>query len=115
MQKPISANGPNAVAVTLLVARALIEDPRNWTQGDLARDIHGAVVPLLSPEASAWSALAAIYVAADPNIDLVIEATAALRQVLEMSISEFNDTSTHQEVLGAFGAAWRLEWPRGKW
>lgn len=113
---------PENVADTLRAARALIEDPKHWTKGALAKpkkrssDDEGMTAQ--DPRAGAWCAVGAIK-----RVDGVFEdaALVALAQVLDWSgnaylygpahardeIVDFNDARIrrHKEVMRAFDKA----------
>jgi hypothetical protein len=91
-------------------ARALIADPAAWTQGEFARDAHGAPVSWRSKEAvqfCVWGALnrTAYEMTGDRRraITLADRAAAAMREP-GGSLSRINDTGTHEDVLDIFDA-----------
>lgn len=92
------------VKEVLIAARAKIEDPKNWTQGECARDSKGKEVHSRNERAVCWCSIGAIahasgfYYGFDKTI-------AALESVIPGSISTFNDTHTHAEVLAKFDEA----------
>jgi hypothetical protein len=91
----------------LIAARAKIERPENWTQGVFARDSQGRDVTAKDKTSVCWCALGAVIAT---NISYEDEelATNYLRIELDAygnSITKFNDTSTHAEVLAMFDRA----------
>jgi hypothetical protein len=88
---------------TLKAARQLITDPAKWTQGWFARNAAGENVNALSQSAVCFCALGALdkFNAVPATIDAI---TRQLPSDL-VTISKFNDTHTHAEVLALFDAA----------
>ena len=62
----------------LRAARARIADPKNWTQGEMARDGSGKACPARSPNAVCWCAMGAVKVS---GADFYSEAADLLWQV----------------------------------
>jgi hypothetical protein len=91
---------------TLKAARALITDPAKWTQGAQARDKRGQPFSTHNDNAVCWCALGAIEKVADPYSEEAYEAAKKLRSISPNgTVSDFNDTHTHVEVLALFDAA----------
>lgn len=99
---------PSTVDV-LKKARALIEKPKNWTQHEYARNKLGENVLSLSPAATCWCALGAIIKFSD-GAHVISHAERALERVIagRLSVSSFNDSHSHAEVLAAFDRAIEL-------
>jgi hypothetical protein len=92
----------------LVAARALIEQPKAWTQGEYARDKKGNRVPLTSRQATCWCAMGATGRAQAGNIPAGVRARDRLRAAIgDRSIPGWNDAPerTHAEVLAAFDRA----------
>lgn len=91
---------------TLKAARQLISDPAKWTQGELARDADGKQVPPLDDNATCWCSIGALRKAAGFG-DIYKGPFGALyfKVPTKGSVSDFNDTHTHAEVLALFDAA----------
>lgn len=88
----------------LTKARALISDPARWTQRSAAKDVSGNDVLANSPKAVCWCSAGALLKASRrSSIGFVPMGT--LSQEMEFSVSYFNDSHTHAEVLAAFDKA----------
>lgn len=92
------------VKEVLIAARAKIADPANWTQGTLARDVHGTPVGVLSKRASCWCSVGAVA-ECSTSVDITNEAMFLLAKVCEGPAEAFNDRRTHAEVLAKFDEA----------
>ncbi len=87
----------------LVASRKKIENPENWMQGALARDANGALVEPASKRAVCWCAIGAIQAAAWP-CDYPV--ARKLETYIEpLLVDEFNDSSTHDQVLALFDRA----------
>lgn len=90
----------------LIAARALINNPKHWTQGEFARDKTGQSVYPDDENATCWCSLGAIdkvepdYMSKDAH-----NARSFLRTEMKLSIPEFNDFKSHAEVLDAWDRA----------
>jgi hypothetical protein len=99
----------------LKAARALIADPKHWTQGELARDADGNPEDEYQPEAVCFCSVGALMRAARVVGDDLNEARfGAFTQVGNitldlrgLTIVEFNDAedTTHADVLAVFDKA----------
>lgn len=94
----------------LVRGRQLIEDPRHWTKGRFARYADGQEAFYASPEATCWCSLGAVFKAAWEFQESRYDAHSALQSCLggKMTVGQFNDRSTHAEVLGLFDRAINL-------
>lgn len=93
----------------LVDARKAIEDPEHWTQGACARDAQGNEVDETSRFAASWCAVGATYKALRAaRQDMATQLIDALSRACNASISEYNDTHTHEEVLAMFDKAIEL-------
>jgi hypothetical protein len=99
-----------SAANNLRAARALIEDPKHWTQGSYGLDSsgHGVSTRRINEAVCfcSWGALVRV------GID-VIGGRSAEERYLDMGmgnrgVGNFNDTHTHAEVLAAFDKAIEL-------
>lgn len=90
----------------LIAARAKIERPETWTQGTFSRNSRGEDISSpKSKNAVCWCSLGAI-IAEAPSYDDELYAAKILSLVINNhSIAQFNDSSTHTEVLAAFDRA----------
>jgi hypothetical protein len=87
----------------LKAAKALITDEKNWAQGCIARSASGEEVGALNPTACRFCAVGAIQkVATDESRIPVID---ILRSLAKGSVSFFNDSHSHAEVLSLFDLA----------
>ena len=102
------------VTEVLMEARYLISSPERWTQGANARNARGRRTHWGSPEAVCWCANGAIAkvaaTAAEPRIgfDFLVErARVRLDRAVDHPYGAFtfNDSHTHEEVLGMFDRA----------
>ncbi len=88
-------------------ARALIADEKNWTQRVSARNKSGLEVPVLNSEASCFCAVGALDrftngIAFGSAAYLLLKKEAGAKY---LTVSDFNDTHTHAEVLAIFDRA----------
>lgn len=93
----------NPVRETLIKAKALITDPKNWTQGAYARTGDGVPVPLSHSAAVCFCSMGAIR-----RISGELGAPyQALKREIGPSdmVCEYNDSHTHEEVLALFDKA----------
>lgn len=95
----------------LTKARALIEDPAHWLQGQGAVNLQGKVVNPSDPEALAFCAVGAVHRA---RAILGVREFAAIRVLQhhlpsgyrgQTELMSFNDKATHAAVLALFDAA----------
>jgi hypothetical protein len=117
-----------SVSQTLRAARAIIEDPAHWTTDFAARDKDGNVVTSLDRRARCFCSLGAIHRAvyqSNENYRLLPPDQLALARVVEgvainrlqaaidaaidpmtvESVTHYNDTHSHEDVLAIFDAA----------
>ena len=95
---------------TLVKARALIRDPKDWIQGTAARDVYGMHASALSAGATRFCAVGAVRrVSKLSLLDTEYKlATLALQTALKGgSVSIFNDRlgRKHSEVIAVFDRA----------
>lgn len=87
-------------------ARATIALPENWTQGAYARNKQGAACSALNKTARCWCASGALHKAWQGNYSvLYVDALNILGRVAGMSIIDYNDRHTHEELLAVFDKA----------
>jgi hypothetical protein len=100
----VAASG--SLAEKLIAARALIADPKNWTQDVMASRADQMECEPRDPDAVCWCSLGAISKVTE-GLEEFWRARDALRQFVSdsPSVSEFNDTHTHAEVLAVFDRA----------
>lgn len=95
--------------LVLTKARELIADPDNWTQGEYARDARWRSVNPLHPEAVRWCAWGAMCRAKNTlAVDYDMGAFGRLAPrggSILSALMNFNDNSTHAEVLDLFDTA----------
>lgn len=103
----------------LIEARNIISDEKNWTQGAEAREQNGDPVSPRCPWAVCFCSIGAVHRAAIKIVNngfgvysldtsrLRTGAVGALAKELKCytHIDQFNDASTHQEVLALFDRA----------
>jgi hypothetical protein len=95
----------------LVEARALIEHPANWTQGELAHDRCGYKAHPNEPRAVCWCAIGALKKVCDGNY--FVERTARVvldnqaRSMFGEDVVDANDRRTHSQVLAIFDEAIR--------
>lgn len=108
----------------LRAARGRIENPKYWTQGVGAHDIHGKKVSPENEAAVRWCALGALLWTATEDSKGYVEALRALAKAIDSTIhgflheehaintiTDFNDddTTDHEDILGAFDLAIRAQ------
>ena len=91
---------------TLLKAKGLISTPRSWCQHNFAVRANGQDTSAYDAEAVAWCALGAISKVRS-NMDTPVDTYLAMA-ASPMSVSVFNDSHTHEEVLAMFDRAIEL-------
>lgn len=97
-----------ASADILRAARARIEDPKNWTTGQFARNAKGDPVSCYSKKAVCWCAIGAVNAERTDGserraLDFLYDASERLYGNLDVSI--INDDGDHAAVLRVFDAA----------
>lgn len=95
-------------------ARALIEKPENWTQREVARDARGK--PIWNPRderVCKRCTLGAVDAVAE-SYEQALAMRTVLWEACSMSITDFNDTHTHAEVLSLFDRAIAAAEARGE-
>ena len=98
----------------LIKAKAVIADPKHWTQDVYAKDAEGRATKTLSPDAACWCSLGALEKVA-PGEDTHSTRSAAAGYLLNVSIEcgytgipDFNDNSSHEAVMKAWDKAIKL-------
>lgn len=93
----------------LRAARARIADPKNWTQGALARDSNGREAPEASEKAVCWCARGAYYAedfssfyGGEEMLDL------AAMELFDSYVENVNDYRQHSDVLALYDRAIEL-------
>ena len=98
----------------LIKAKAVIADPKHWTQGWYAHNADGFDVESCNPEAVCWCSVGAINkVAHEEGVsDTRFKATQYLAQMAEecgyIGISDFNDNLSHEAVMREWDEAIKL-------
>jgi hypothetical protein len=87
----------------LIKARNLIRAKSRWTQGALARDKNGKECGSSSPKAVCWCAEGAL--SHFNRGRLSVPALIALDGYVPSSVADFNDKSTHKDVIALFNKA----------
>lgn len=99
----------------LIAAKAKIDTPEKWTQGTFARDVNARPVSPTDgvgyPNATCFcsiGAIAAAYWAAHEDVvtyKTAIDTLYAVLPIGEFTVPHFNDSATHEGVMGLFDAA----------
>lgn len=85
-------------------ARARIATPERWTRGVIALTLRGFTADASDPDAAQWCAIGAIV--AESDVGDSADARGVLRSALRItSISDWNDSHTHEEVIAGFDKA----------
>ena len=93
-------------AQILTEARALIDTPEKWTQGELARNSKGRVIDYESKNAVCYCAAGALKRSAERRAKLLYTAESLLARVANVEfVWQFNDTHSHAEVMELFDRA----------
>ena len=102
------------ISDALIIAKTLIQDPENWTQGVSARDNLHEPVPAMSRNAVCFCTYGAVdrALGLENSIDyhkIVGTLKNACAAISGSSVvAEYNDTHTHPEVLALFDKAIEL-------
>ena len=83
----------------LVQARALIADPRHWTQNAEARNMSGAQVSPHNVTAEKFCMLGAIRKACGNNGALFNETCEFARSILDAQLMHVNDSNSHEGML----------------
>lgn len=95
--------------IILIRARERITNPERWCQGHSAVAMDGGMRAPIDSDACAWCAVGAICVESVLGVGGHVVAAELLSMVIDnTSISLFNDTRTHAEVLHLFDSGIRL-------
>ena len=89
----------------LKAARGLIQDPKSWTQGYMARSSTGRPTGFCDTDAFSWCATGAVCFVSKDALRTRAVAIAALSAEMDDQIGDFNDSHFHNEVLAAFDRA----------
>ena len=98
----------------LVKAKAVIADPKHWTQGQYAKDVKGYSTGPSTPDAVCWCSLGALdKVAHEENTYSTHLTTAGYLAVVAdecgySGIPDFNDNSSHETVMKAWDKAIKL-------
>jgi hypothetical protein len=93
----------------LKAAKAKIENPANWTQGEFARDENGnKLMSGYSEGAVCFCSLGAIEAVIGTDFFDAEKAYMTIDEVMGGSVANYNDNHTHEEVLSAFDKAIKL-------
>lgn len=87
----------------LIEARALISDPKRWTQGSWAKNARGWDVFYNDPSAVCFCASSALRRSC--NLLELETAWGILAREMDGGVAPFNDSHTHAEVMDAFQKA----------
>ena len=98
----------------LIKAKAVIADPKHWTQGSYAKVAEGRNVGPAKPDAVCWCSIGAIDKVAHEESTYAAR-FAATRYLAVVSdkygssgIPDFNDNSSHETVMKAWDKAIKL-------
>lgn len=89
----------------LIKARALIADPKNWTNGHYARDKDGNPVDHRSEEATCFCSKGAFNRVLPSDYRHWNVAYNILTQFMDGNVIYYNDSHTHDEVMSAWDHA----------
>ncbi len=97
----------------ILMAKAKIQDEKNWTKGVTARNIYGKAVGSSTPDAVCFCSMGAfLNMNRNPDPDTGRLAWGAFKYlqsaVFPYAVPDFNDNRNHAEVLAAFDKAYAL-------
>ena len=98
----------------LIKAKAVIADPKHWTQGWYAHNADGFDVGSCEPEAVCWCSVGALDKVAHEEgaVDARFEAASYLFKVADefgcSDIPDLNDHSSHETVMKAWDKAIKL-------
>lgn len=102
-------SSPTLSTIEILTrAKALIQDPKNWTQGEYARSAEGIPIGERHPRATCFCSMGAIRRVTGSSSNLFYKNLDALRAVEVVTcepLSEYNDSHTHAEVIAKFNEA----------
>ena len=102
-------------------AKATIQDSKRWTQNAFARDKDNNKVSSRTPTAVCWCSLGALNRIQDTGgeylkavqlltkaVQLLTKAVQLLTKAAGTEVAEYNDSSTHEEVLAMWDKAIEL-------
>ena len=98
----------------LIKAKAVIADPKHWTQDWYARDAEGQDMDACNPDAVCWSSVGAFEKVAyeEDTYSTLFAAMGYLAKVADecgySRIIDFNDNSSHEAVMKAWDKAIKL-------
>ena len=98
----------------LTKAKAVIADPKHWTQGRYAQDAEGQASAPCGPDAVCWCSLGALHAVAheENTYNTRFAATRYLAKVADecgySGIPDFNDNSSHETIMKAWDKAIKL-------
>ena len=104
----------------LTKAKAVIADPKHWTQDVYAKDAKGQSTGPSTPDAVCWCSLGALHAVAheENTYNTRFAATRYLARVSAecgySDVSDFNDNSSHETVMRAWDKAIKLAKEDGK-
>lgn len=104
----------------LTKAKALIADPKHWTQGWYAKDAKGHSTVPSTPNAVCWCSVGAIDKVAreentySPKLEAAKYLTKVSAECGYSGIPDFNDSSSHETVMKAWDKAIKLAKEDGK-
>lgn len=102
----------NQVAQNLAKAKARIQDPKHWTQREMARDAEGCYVLPFSTQAACWCSIGSLVaervapmhgsVFDTPEVQFL---NKAVKEAGGSNIAHYNDTKSHADVMKMFDTA----------
>ena len=98
----------------LIKAKAVIADPKHWTQGSYAKDAEGQASAPCAPDTVCWCSIGALNKVTheEHTYDARFAATKYLAVVSDecgyIGIPDFNDSSSHEAVMKAWDKAIKL-------
>ena len=104
----------------LTKAKALIADPKHWTQGWYAQDAKGHRTVPSTPKAVCWCSIGALDKVAreentySPKLEAAKYLTKVSAECGYSGIPDFNDSSSHETVMKAWDKAIKLAKEDGK-
>jgi hypothetical protein len=97
----------NTIEAVLVLAKAKIQDPKNWCRSALAKDIDGEPLHQDSPNAVRWCAVGALL-SSTPKFYLREKSITFLTESEQIEPAVVNNVEGHEAVMKMFDRAIKI-------